>query len=83
MKLKLSEDKTIKVPKILYHLYNNAKAIKNILIETDKDELVSVWGGKIKKFDNIEEAWLELVDKQSGLKKGETSLIYKAGLRVR
>jgi len=82
MEIKLINGKTIKVPKIFYHLHNNAKALRRILTDTDRDELASVWGIKLKKSDTVEEAWLNLVDREGGLKKGEAELIYKTGLRI-
>lgn len=82
MEIKLTDGKTIKVPKILYQLYDNAKAIKKNLAGADRDELANAWGIKLKKSDDTEEVWLGLVDKLSGLKKSEAALIYKAGLRT-
>jgi len=83
VKLKIIKDKPALFPKIFYHLYSNAKAIQRLLMEMSRDELASAWGMKIKKSDDIEGAWLHLVDKQGSLKKGTAALIYKAGLRAR
>ncbi|MFA5340040.1 MAG: hypothetical protein WC317_07850 [Candidatus Omnitrophota bacterium] len=83
MSLRLLNGKTIKVPKILYNLYINAKAIKKILTDVNRDELTSAWCVKVSKSADIEEVWLGLVDKQGNLNKGEASLIYAAGLRAR
>lgn len=83
MSITVSGGKTVRVSKILYHLYNNAKAIQRLFQEMDKDELVSSWDVQITKSDDIEEEWLDLVNKYSKLRKGQASLIYKAGLRAR
>jgi len=80
--LKLLNGKTKKVPKILYHLYDNAKAIRKILTDADRDELSNTWGVKIKKSDDIIAIWLHLVDKYGKLKKGTAISIYETGLRV-
>jgi hypothetical protein len=82
MEIKLPNDKTAKIPKILYQLYANAKAIKRILADADRDELANAWGVKLKKSDDAEERWLNLVNKCGELKKSEVALIYKAGLRA-
>ena len=81
-KIKVSDNKIIEVPRILHHLYKNAKTIKNVLIVTDRDDLASAWGLKIKKSDNIEKMWLGLINKHGRLRKGDAELIYRTGLRV-
>lgn len=79
----LLDGKSIRVRKILYHLYDNAKEIKDFLTKSDRDELANAWGVKIRKSDDIEEIWLHLINKQTASKKIKASLIYKAGLRER
>lgn len=81
-KIKVANNVIVEVPRILHHLYKNAKTIKRILAEIDRDELARSWGLKIKESDDVEQIWLRLVNKQGKLKNNEAELIYKAGLRA-
>jgi len=78
----LLSGKVIKPPKILYHLYSNARAIQLFLRKVDRDELMSAWDVQIAKSDDIEKMWLRLVEKNGKLQIGMAALIYEAGLRA-
>jgi hypothetical protein len=79
--VKLRNGKQEKVPKVLYHLYNDAKDIRKFLRSADKDVLAKMWGIKITKSTDVEESWLRLIDRQYG-EAPKASEIYKAGLEI-
>jgi hypothetical protein len=79
--VKLRSGKQEKVPKVLYHLYNDAKDIRKFLKNADRNILAKMWDVKISKNADVEGIWLRLIDKQYG-KRPKASEVYKAGLEI-
>ncbi|MBU1007176.1 MAG: hypothetical protein KKH08_06285 [Candidatus Omnitrophica bacterium] len=74
--------KNVKISKILYNLYLNAKQINYILKSRDNEELSRMWGIRISKGKTTEEIWLVLLKEKSETKDMDPCEIYKEGLRA-
>lgn len=77
----LQGGKKEKVPKVLYHLYNDAREIRKFIEKVDRSILSKAWGIEVGKKADVEKAWLSLLDKQMK-GKPKPSDVYKAGLEI-
>ena len=62
----LSSGRAVRVPKILFHLYNNSKEINKMLIRMGINK----------------EGWLRKIDEENDFEEANASEIYASGLRA-